>query len=88
MQAGVEVTTLPTQAMAPIMEATAAAPIMAPQVQLRSLLATGPTMFGAQDIGTEARITSGGQVTGCGGTVSKSGFMAITLCADTEPRAV
>jgi hypothetical protein len=88
VQAGVEVITLPTQAMAPIMEATAAGPIMAPQGQLQSPLATGPTMFGARDTGTEAPITSGGQVTGCGGTVSKSGFTAITSCADTKPRAV
>ena len=88
MQAGVEVITLPTRAMAPIMEATAAAPIMAPQVQLQSQLATGHTMFVAPDTGTEARITSGGQVTGRIGTASKSGFTAITSCADTKPRAV
>ena len=88
MQAGVEVITLPTPAMDRIMEATAAAPIMAPQVQLQSQLATGHTMLVVPDIGTEARITSGGQVTGPGGTVSKSGFTAITSCADTKPRAV
>ncbi len=40
------------------------------------------------DIGTEARITSGDQVTGRSGTVGKSGFTAITSCADTKPRAV
>ena len=93
MQAGVEVITVPTRAMAPIMEALAPtmealAPIMARQVQLQSQLATGHTMFVAPDIGTEARITSGGQVTGLDGTVSKSGFTAITSCADTKPRVV
>ena len=86
MQADVEVITLPTRVMAPIMEALA--PIMAPQVQLQSQLATGHTIGVAPDTGTEARITSGGQVTGRGGTVSKSGFTAITSFADTKPRAV
>lgn len=81
-----EVITLPTRAMALIMEAPV--PIMAPPVQLQSKLATDPTMFGAPDTGTEARITSGGQVTGRGGTVSKSGFTAITWCAGTKRRAV
>ena len=37
--------------------------------------------------GTDARITSGNQVTGHGGTVSKYGSAAITSCEDTEPRA-
>jgi hypothetical protein len=36
--------------------------------------------------GTGARITSGNQVTGHGGTVSKSGSVAITSYADTERR--
>jgi hypothetical protein len=38
--------------------------------------------------GTDARITSGGQGTGRGGTVSKSGSVAITSCEDTELRGV
>ena len=86
MQADVEVITLPTRVMAPIMEALA--PIMAPQVQLQSQLATGHTIGVAPDTGMEARITSGDQVTGRTGTAGKSGFMAITSCADTKPRAV
>jgi hypothetical protein len=84
----VEVITLPTRVMAPLMEAMALAPIMAPQVQLQSQLATGHTIGVAPDTGMEARITSGGQVTGRDGTASKSGFTAITSCADTKPRAV
>ena len=64
VQADVEVITLPTRAMAPIMEAMALVPIMAPQVQLLSQLATGHTIGVAPDTGMEARITSGGQVTG------------------------
>jgi hypothetical protein len=36
----------------------------------------------------DARITSGNQVTGHGGTVSKSGSVAITSCEDTELRVV
>ena len=86
MQADVEVIILPTRVMAPIMEALA--PIMAPQVQLQSQLATGHTIGVAPDTGMEARITYGGQVTGRDGTASKSGFTAITSCADTKPRAV
>ena len=77
-----EVITLPTRVMAPIMEALA--PIMAPQVQLQSQLATGHTIGVAPDTGMEARITYGGQVTGRDGTASKSGFTAITSCADTN----
>jgi hypothetical protein len=88
VQAGVEVITPPTRAMAPILEDMALAPIMDPQVQLQSQLATGHTTFVAPDTITGARITSGGRVTGCGGTVSKSGFTAITSCADIKPRAV
>jgi hypothetical protein len=38
--------------------------------------------------GMDARITSGNQVTGHGGTVSKSGSVAITSCEDTELRVV
>ena len=83
-----EVITLPTRVMAPTMEAMALAPIMAPQVQLQSQLATGHTIGVAPDTGMEARITSGGQVTGRDGTASKSGFTAITSRADTKPRAV
>ena len=86
MQADVEVITLPTRVMAPIMEALA--PIMAPQVQLQSQLATGHTIGVAPDTGMEARITSGDQVTGRTGTAGKSGFTAITSCADTKPRAL
>ena len=82
MQADVEVITLPTRVMAPIMEALA--PIMAPQVQLQSQLATGHTIGVAPDTGMEARITYGGQVTGRDGTASKSGFTAIMSCADTN----
>ena len=78
MQAGVEVITLPTRVMAPIMEAMALALIMAPQVQLQSQLAIGHTIGVAPDTGTEARITSGDQVTGRTGTAGKSGFTAIT----------
>jgi hypothetical protein len=40
------------------------------------------------DIGMDERITSGDRVTGYGGMASKSGFVAITSCADTNPRAV
>ena len=79
-----EVITLPPQAMAPIMEAMGLVPIMAPQVQLQSQLATGHTIGVAPDTGMEARITYGGQVTGRDGTASKSGFTAITSCADTN----
>jgi hypothetical protein len=79
----VEVITPLTRAMGPIMEVMA--PIMVPQVQLQSQLATGHTMFVALATITGARITSGGQVTGRGGAVSKSGFTAITSCADTKP---
>lgn len=79
-----EVITPLTRAMGPIMEVMA--PIMVPQVQLQSQWATGHIMFVALDTITEARITSGDQVTGLGGTVSKSGFTAITLCVDTKPR--
>ena len=57
-----EVITLPTRVTALIMEAMVL--IMAPQVQLQSQLATGHTIVVAPDTGTEARITSGGQVTG------------------------
>jgi hypothetical protein len=39
-------------------------------------------------IGTVARITSGGLVTGLGGTGSKYGFVVITSCEDTEVHAV
>jgi hypothetical protein len=84
----VEVITLPTRVMAPIMEAMALALIMAPQVQLQSQLATARTIVVAPDTGTEARITSGDQVTGRTGTAGKSGFTAITSCADTKPHAV
>ena len=83
MQVDVEVIILPTRAMDHIMEALA--PIMAPQVQLQSQLATGHIILVAPDTGTGARITSGGQVTGRGGVVSKSGFTVITLCGDTRP---
>ena len=83
-----EVITLPTRVMAPTMEAMALAPIMAPQVQLQSQLAIGHTIVVAPATGMEARITSGDQVTGRTGTAGKSGFMAITSCADTKPRAV
>jgi hypothetical protein len=38
--------------------------------------------------GMDARITSGNQVTGHGGTVSKSGSVATTSSEDTEPRVV
>ncbi len=61
--------------------------IMALRVQLQSQSATGHTMFAGPDIGMEARITSGGQVTGRGEMAGKSGFTAITLCADTKPRS-
>jgi hypothetical protein len=37
--------------------------------------------------GTDERITSGNQVTGHGGMVSKYGSAAITSCEDTEPRS-
>jgi hypothetical protein len=84
----VEVITQPTRAMAPIMEAMALAPIMALQVQLQSQLATGHTIVVAPATGMEARITSGDQVTGRTGTAGKSGFMAITSCADIKPPAV
>jgi hypothetical protein len=40
------------------------------------------------DTGTDARITSGDQVTGHGGMVSKYGSVAITSCEDTELRAL
>ena len=68
--------------MAPLMEAMA--PIMGPQVLSQSQLATGHTIGVAPDTGMEARITYGGQVTGRDGTASKSGFTAITSCADTN----
>lgn len=83
-----EVITLPTRAMAPIMEAMALAPIMVPRVQLQSQLATGHTIVVAPATGMEERITSGDQVTGRIGTAGKSGFTAITSRADTKPRAV
>ncbi len=71
--------------MALIMEATAAAPIMAPPVQLQSRLAIDLTIE-VLDIGMDARITSGDRVTGYGGMASKCGFVAITSCEDTELR--
>lgn len=55
---------MPIRVMAPTMEAMALAPIMAPQVQLQSQLATGHTIVVAPATGMEARITSGDQVTG------------------------
>jgi hypothetical protein len=84
VQVGVVVITPPTRAMDRIMEATAAAPIMALRVQLRSQLATARTIVAAPDTGMEARITSGDQVTGRTGTAGKSGFTAITSCVDTN----
>ena len=67
------------------MEATAAAPIMAPQVRLQSPLATDLTIE-VLDIGMDAHITCGNRVTGYGEMASKCGFVAITSCEDTEPR--
>src|SRR5437867_12605688 len=37
------------------------------------------------DIGTAARITSGSQDTGAGGTANRSGSAATTSCEDTRP---
>ena len=52
--------------------------------QLRSLLATGHTMFVAPDIGQVERITFGGQDIGGIDTARESGYMAITSREDTN----
>jgi hypothetical protein len=56
------------------------------EVQSWWRLAIGLTIA-APVIGTDARITSGSQATGHGGTVSRSGSVAITSCEGTELRA-
>ena len=54
------------------------------QAPLQSRLATGGIILAALVITWAAPITSGGQGTGDGGTVKKSGSTAITSCEDTD----